>query len=110
MLTLTPSAAGRVKDLCRRPEFAAFRRPGLRVRVVGGGCAGFSYETELVDGPRSGDLVVSLDGAEVFVDGKSVPMLDRVVLDFRRTMMASGFEWRNPAASGTCGCGSSFSV
>ena len=110
MLTVTPSAAGRVRDIGRKPEFAAFRRPGLRVRVVGGGCAGFSYEAEFVDGPREGDLVLSLEGAEVFVDPKSAPLLDQVTLDFKRSMMAAGFEWRNPAASGTCGCGSSFSV
>jgi iron-sulfur cluster assembly protein len=110
MLTVTPTAAGRVQELCRRPEFASFSRAGLRVKVVGGGCAGFSYDVEVVDGPREGDLVLAAAGAEVFVDPKSAPLLDQVVLDFRRSMMASGFEWRNPAATGTCGCGSSFSV
>ena len=110
MLTVTPSAAARVQEIGRRPEYASFRRPGLRVKVVGGGCAGFSYEVEFVDGPRDGDLVVGTAGAEVFVDPKSAPLLDPVTLDFKRTMMASSFEWRNPAASGTCGCGSSFSV
>ena len=110
MLTVTPGASGRVKELARRPEYSAFSRPGLRVRVVGGGCAGFSYEVELVDGPRDGDLVVDAGGAEVFVDPKSAPLLDRVTLDFKRSMMASGFEWRNPGATGTCGCGESFSV
>ena len=110
MITVTPSAADRVRDLVARPEFAAFRRPGLRVRVVGGGCAGFSYEVEVVDGPREGDVVVPSGGIEVFVDPKSTGLLEGVTLDFKRTLMASGFEWRNPAATGTCGCGSSFSV
>ena len=110
MLSVTSSAALRVQELCRRPEYGAFRRAGLRVRVVGGGCAGFSYEVEVVDGPRDGDLVVPAGGAEVYVDPKSAPLLDRVVLDFKRSMMASGFEWKNPSATGTCGCGSSFSV
>ncbi len=110
MLTVTPTAAGRVQELCRRPEFATFRRAGLRVKVVGGGCAGFSYEVEVVDGPREGDIVLGVNGVEVFVDPKSAPLLDQVVLDFKRSMMASGFEWKNPAATGTCGCGSSFSV
>lgn len=110
MLTVTPTAAGRVQELCRRPEFATFRRAGLRVKVVGGGCAGFSYEVDVVDGPREGDIVLGVNGVEVFVDPKSAPLLDQVVLDFKRSMMASGFEWKNPAATGTCGCGSSFSV
>ena len=110
MLTLTPSAAARIKELARKPEHAALRRPGLRVRVIGGGCSGLSYEVELADGPRAGDVVVTVDGAEVFIDAKSAPILDPVTLDFKRTMMASGFEWKNPAATGTCGCGSSFSV
>jgi iron-sulfur cluster assembly protein len=110
MLNVTASAARRVQELCRRPEFGAFRRPGLRVKVVGGGCAGFSYDVEIVDGPRDGDLVLPAEGAEVYVDPKSAPLLDQVVLDFKRSMMASGFEWKNAAATGTCGCGSSFSV
>lgn len=110
MLTVTPSAASRVQELGRKPEYASFRRPGLRVKVVGGGCAGFSYEVDVVDGPREGDLVVKVGDAEVFVDAKSVPFLEQVTLDFKRTMMASSFEWRNPTATGTCGCGSSFSV
>ena len=110
MLTVTPSAARRVAEICRKPEYASLGRPGLRVRVVGGGCAGFSYDVEVVDGPREGDLVLAAGGAELFVDGKSAPLLEAVTLDFRRTMMASSFEWRNPSATGTCGCGSSFSV
>ena len=110
VLTLSPTAAVRIRELARKPEHAAFRRPGLRVKVVGGGCSGLSYEVEMADGPRPGDLVVARDGAEVFVDPKSAPILDPVTLDFKRTLMASGFEWKNPAATGTCGCGSSFSV
>lgn len=110
MLTVTPSAAARIRELCRRPEYAAFARPGLRARVVGGGCAGFSYEVEVVDGPREGDVELDAGGVPVFVDPRSAPLLDAVTLDFRRTMMASTFEWRNPGATGTCGCGSSFSV
>jgi iron-sulfur cluster assembly accessory protein len=110
VLTVTPTAAGRIRELARKPEHAVLRRPGLRVKVVGGGCNGLSYEVEMSDGPRPGDIVVALEGAEIFVDPKSAPLLDQVTLDFKRTMMASGFEWKNPAATGTCGCGSSFSV
>ena len=110
MLTITPGAARRVQELCRRPEFAAFRRPGFRVKVVGGGCSGLSYDTEVVDGPREGDLVVPVEGAEVFIEPKSAAILDLVTLDFKRNMMASSFEWKNPGATGSCGCGSSFSV
>src|SRR5689334_12071767 len=110
MLTVAPSAARRVAEICRKPEFRALRRPGLRVRIVGGGCSGLSYDTEVVDGPRDGDVVLPVEGAEVFLEPKSAALLDLVTLDFKRTMMASGFEWRNPSATGTCGCGSSFSV
>jgi len=110
MLTVTPSAFSRVRELARKAEYADFLRPGLRVRVIGGGCAGLSYEMEVVDGPREGDGVLGGDGAEVFVDPRSNPFLDAVTLDFKRSMMSSAFEFRNPAATGTCGCGSSFSV
>jgi iron-sulfur cluster assembly accessory protein len=110
MLTVTPGAARRVQEIVRRPEFQGFRRPGLRVKVVGGGCSGLSYDTEVVDGPREGDLVLPVEGAEVFLEPKSAALLEQVTLDFHRNMMASGFEWKNPSATGTCGCGSSFSV
>ncbi len=110
MLTVTPAAARRVLELARKPEYAAFARPGLRVRVVGGGCAGFSYEMEFADGPREGDATLERDGARVYVDGRSTPLLEDVTLDFKRSMMSSAFEFRNPAATGTCGCGASFSV
>lgn len=110
MLTVTASAAARVRELCARDEYAALADAGLRVRVVGGGCAGLSYEMEIADGPREGDHVLEIDDARVYVDPKSVPFLAEVTLDFKRSMMNSAFEWRNPQATGTCGCGSSFAV
>jgi iron-sulfur cluster assembly accessory protein len=110
MLQITPSAARRVVELAGRPENASYTDPGLRVRVVGGGCAGLSYEMEFSDGPQENDEILVVDGARIFVDRKSVPLLDLVTLDFKRTMMNAAFEFRNPVALSTCGCGSSFSV
>jgi iron-sulfur cluster assembly protein len=110
VLTVTPSALRRVKELAARPEHASGPRPGLRVRVVGGGCAGLSYAVDMVPAPQPGDLEIGDEGARVFVDPKSAAVLEPVTLDFQRTMMASSFQFKNPAASGTCGCGTSFSV
>jgi iron-sulfur cluster assembly accessory protein len=110
VLTVTPSAARRVKELASRPENADGKLPGLRVRVVGGGCAGLSYVVDMVGAPSPDDVRIEVEGARVYVDPKSAAVLEEVTLDFQRTMMASSFQFRNPAATGTCGCGSSFSV
>ncbi len=110
MLTLTPSAVARVKELVRKPEYAGLRAPGLRVKVVGGGCAGLSYDLAVEDGPGPEDRLLELEGARVFVDPKSAGFLEGVLLDFKRSLLGAAFEFQNPKATGTCGCGSSFSV
>ncbi len=110
MFTVTTSAAGRIRQLCEKEEYSAFTTPGLRIKVIGGGCAGLSYDMEVVDGPQEGDEVMDIEGARVYVDPRSLPFLEPVTLEWKKTLMASSFEWQNPQATGTCGCGESFSV
>lgn len=105
MITLTESAAKKVQDLRLeegKPEW------GLRLRVVGGGCSGFSYELGWEDVTQEGDQVAESQGIKVFVDPQSVQYVDAVEIDFVDGMYGSGFSIKNPTAKGTCGCGHSF--
>ena len=85
---------------------------GLRIVVKAGGCSGFSYHFDWDASARDTDQVFEgADGAQVFVDPRSLKLLDGTVLDFdEHNMMATSFTLKNPHATSTCGCGSSFSA
>lgn len=82
---------------------------GLRVGVKGGGCSGFEYVLEL-DEKKENDQVFGSDQGRVFVDPESMPYLNGTIVDYVESLQGSGFDIRNPNATGSCGCGSSFSV
>ena len=84
---------------------------GLRVAVLPGGCSGFQYGINIEEAPEEEDEVLDLSqGIRIFVDPFSVQYLEGVEIDYATSMMGSGFTFSNPAASGGCGCGSSFTV
>ena len=83
---------------------------GFRLAVQPGGCAGFSYEFSIEPAPAGGDEVIDGPGFKVFVPETSKPFLEGVTVDFEETLMHSGLTFTNPKASGSCGCGSSFSI
>ena len=107
MITLTESAATKLADLLKtqaKPE------EGLRVRVVGGGCSGLSYELAF-DAPEPTDQVFEgAHGAKVLVDPKSYLYLAGTEIDYIDGLQGAGFSLRNPNAKGGCGCGSSFTA
>lgn len=82
----------------------------LRLMVVGGGCSGFSYKMGFDESVKNDDTIVDLSGVKVVVDQKSNLYLDGVEVDYHDGLMGRGFVFNNPNASGTCGCGESFSV
>ena len=82
----------------------------LRVAVQGGGCSGMSYKLEFVDELREGDEVFRSGEARIVVDNKSMLFLHGLTLDHSSGLNGKGFEFQNPNASGTCGCGQSFKV
>jgi len=85
---------------------------GLRIAIKAGGCSGFSYQFAFDAAARETDQVFEgADGARVFVDPRSLKLLDGTVLDFdEQNMMATTFTLKNPHATSTCGCGTSFSA
>jgi iron-sulfur cluster assembly accessory protein len=107
-ITVTPNAAEEVKKFME--EQGAANTAGLRVAVLPGGCSGFQYGLNIEDEPQDDDEVVDLSGLRLFVDPFSGQYLDGVEIDYVTTMMGSGFTFKNPNASGGCGCGSSFNA
>ena len=83
---------------------------GLRVRVVPGGCSGFQYSLNIEEASRQGDFVLNEKGIRLFVDMFSAQYLNGVEIDYVSGVMGSGFAFKNPNATGGCGCGSSFTA
>jgi len=102
----TPSAVDAVrKALQEEGEAGDF----LRVSVVGGGCSGYKYGLDFDKEERMGDLVLEFDGVKIVLDPISVGYLKGTVVDYVSGLNESGFQFKNPKAKRTCGCGSSFS-
>jgi iron-sulfur cluster assembly accessory protein len=83
----------------------------LRVSVDGGGCSGFQYRYDLVaDAPASDDVVLQRDGAVVLIDSVSLQYMNGAEIDFVDDLIGQSFQIKNPLATMSCGCGTSFSV
>lgn len=106
-ISLSDSAARRIAEL-REAE----GNPGLmlRITVSGGGCAGFQYGFSLDANRQSEDVVFEAGGVGVLVDETSLGLLAGSELDYVEDLMGAYFTLKNPNATSTCGCGSSFSV
>jgi len=107
-LTITDNALSEVKKFMETENVG--KEAGLRIRVVPGGCSGFSYSMQIEEAPRQGDEIFDQSGLRVFVDMFSRQYLEGVQIDYVSSVMGSGFTFNNPNATGSCGCGSSFSV
>jgi iron-sulfur cluster assembly protein len=83
---------------------------GLRVSVMPGGCSGFKSGLVIEDKAADDDLTLELEGIKVFVDPFSAQYLGGTTIDYVSSMQGSGFTFKNPNATGGCGCGSSFSA
>jgi iron-sulfur cluster assembly accessory protein len=105
-ITLSASAASRLKAIAAREG----RPLMLRVAVDGGGCSGFHYRFDLVEGPEADDLTIRRDGAAAVVDVVSLALLKGSEIDFVDELAAAEFRVRNPNAKSSCGCGVSFSI
>ena len=94
----------------RIAEIIAGEPTALRVAVLAGGCSGFQYRFELDPAMQPDDLVIERDGARVLVDPVSLDLLANAELHYTDALMGSHFTVRNPNATSSCGCGTSFSV
>ena len=109
MIEISDSAA---RVITRQLTKKGLQNGGLRVAVKAGGCSGFSYVFNWDAGARDSDIVFEgFGGAKVFVDPRSLKLLDGTVLDFDEgNLLATSFTLKNPHAKSTCGCGESFSA
>jgi iron-sulfur cluster assembly accessory protein len=109
MIQITESAA---RVITRQLDKQQKPGGGLRIAVKAGGCSGYSYTFAWDTAARDTDLVFEgADGAKVFVDPKSLKLLDGTVLDFdENNLLATSFTLKNPHAKSTCGCGESFTA
>jgi iron-sulfur cluster insertion protein len=107
MVLITPVAASKVNEI--RDAEAIEANMALRLRVVGGGCAGFSYDLYF-DEPAEVDRQFEIQGVKVVVDEMSLMYLVGTEIDYVEGLQGAGFKFNNPNVKSTCGCGSSFSV
>jgi iron-sulfur cluster insertion protein len=106
-LVFTDAAARKVGDLIRAEENPKLM---LRVYVQGGGCSGLSYGFEFDETLQDGDICVENQGVRLLVDPMSVQYLMGAEIDYREGLDGAQFVIRNPNATTTCGCGSSFTA
>ena len=108
MIEITENAAKQIRTMLTK---RALGEEGLRVGVKAGGCSGFEYVFGWERAPKASDIVFEGPaGAKVFVDPRSLRLLDGTVLDYDTALLSKGFIFNNPNAKGTCGCGVSFSI
>jgi iron-sulfur cluster assembly accessory protein len=108
-LNVTESAAAEIQKFMSGEEDLP-QTAGLRVRVVPGGCSGFQYSLNIEEQSREGDFILDEKGVRMFVDMFSAQYLNGVEIDYVTGVMGSGFTFKNPNATGSCGCGSSFTA
>jgi iron-sulfur cluster assembly protein len=106
MVEVTPRAVEKIRQAFQREGVQG----GLRLGVLGGGCSGLSYQFKFDTKPRPTDQVLNFDGVQVFIDPKSLVFLDGMTLDWKDSLIQSGFVFDNPHAKKSCGCGTSFSA
>jgi iron-sulfur cluster assembly protein len=107
-ILLSETAAREIKTIIKQQELPE-GSTRLRVGVKGGGCSGFSYMLDLTEEPKGeSDEEIESQGVKILIDMISLQYLNGTEIDFKDEVMGRGFVFKNPNATSTCGCGSSF--
>ena len=106
VIEVTDKAATKIRQLAEKQG----AEPVLRVRVVAGGCSGFSYDLSFDTQTESDHVVPAADGVCVLVDEKSAPIVEGSTLEFNDALLGGGLKMLNPRAVHECACGESFSI
>jgi iron-sulfur cluster insertion protein len=106
-IEITASAITKIADILAEENNPLVK---LRTFVQGGGCSGFQYGFTLDEETNEDDFVIEKHGATILIDAMSMQYLQGSTIDYKDDLMGSSFVINNPNASGSCGCGSSFSV
>jgi len=105
-VTLSERAARRIASILSKEADGT----ALRVSVSGGGCSGFQYGFDLDQSRTDDDLIVERNGAVVLIDSVSLPFVGGSEIDFVDDLIGQSFQVKNPNATASCGCGTSFSI
>jgi iron-sulfur cluster assembly accessory protein len=103
---VTASAARRIAEIVASEPAGTM----LRVAVEGGGCSGFQYKFDLTRARAADDILIERDGASVLIDPVSLQFLAGSEIDFVDALIGASFQIRNPNATSSCGCGTSFAL
>jgi iron-sulfur cluster assembly protein len=102
---LSPKAAEMVKTIMKNEGREG---AGLRVTVMPGGCAGYTYGLDFAEAANADDITLECEGVKVFINEDVEPLVHGAKLDFVESLQGAGFVLDNPNASSSCGCGKSF--
>ena len=105
-VTVSERAARRVAEILKKEPEGTM----LRVSVEGGGCSGFQYKFDMDRAKTDDDLVIARDGAVVLIDSMSVGYMAGSEIDFVDDLIGAAFKVKNPKATASCGCGTSFAL
>ena len=106
MLTVTDKAFNQIRQV----QLEENDTSPLRIFIQGGGCSGFNYGFTFDEKQADDDFVLEKDGIKVLVDAMSMSYLEGAEIDYKKDLTSAQFVIKNPNATNTCGCGSSFSV
>jgi iron-sulfur cluster assembly accessory protein len=105
-ITVSERAAKRIGEILKGEPAGTM----LRVSVEGGGCSGFQYKFDVERAKAADDLVISRDNATVLIDPVSVNYMAGSEIDFVDDLIGASFKVKNPQATASCGCGTSFAL
>jgi iron-sulfur cluster assembly accessory protein len=105
-ITVSERAARRIGEILKHEPAGTM----LRVSVEGGGCSGFQYKFDMERAKGDDDLVIARDGATVLIDSVSQQYMAGSEIDFVEDLIGASFKVKNPNATASCGCGTSFAL
>jgi iron-sulfur cluster insertion protein len=109
--SVSDRAAARIAEIvAAQPNASGPDWQALRVAVLAGGCSGFQYSFKLDGDTQSDDVEIRAGEARVLIDPTSLDLLAGAQLDYSEALMGAHFTVRNPVATSSCGCGTSFSI
>ncbi|MFA5861906.1 MAG: iron-sulfur cluster assembly accessory protein [Candidatus Thermoplasmatota archaeon] len=105
VFVVTAKAAEMVKTIMKNE---GRENAGLRVTVMPGGCAGYTYGLDFADAAEAEDITLEMEGLKIFINEDIQPLISGAKLDFVESLQGAGFVLDNPNATSSCGCGKSF--
>lgn len=110
MIGMTELAAEKARQMMADNDISPDSSYGIRLGVKSGGCSGLNYVLDIVDAPNNNDRIFEHHGVKVYCDPRSYLYLNGTEIDYEQSGLSGGFAFKNPNASRSCGCGTSFAV